>query len=217
VWGEVKTANEGHLCPSSATASSQGDLQQESVWHEAKIADDGYCGFNTAAHLLKHHLPNLYNSEDLPKASLPRMREWLSKALKQDLKLDQMPRTDDGLRPSQADDLDNLQQFVLDRADQVPAAASELCQGQLVQAAKSILAYIGDNSNDTLPYWMHIKDWTPLSKYLVVNFVLHNVPGCNFPQPSNPGQDLPKLNVQWSGKDGRQWGHWDALLPSLPH
>ena len=47
--------------------------------------------------------------------------------------------------------------------------------------------------------------------------MVHNVPGCDLPEPSNPGQDLPELNVKWSGKDGRQWGHWDALLPSLPH
>ena len=32
-------------------------LPSGEVWHEEKIANDGNCGFNAAAYLLRHHLP----------------------------------------------------------------------------------------------------------------------------------------------------------------
>ena len=70
------------------------------MWHEEKIADDGFCGFNAAAYLLRHHLPLMYDSDDMldSKATLSQVRIWLSQALKQDLNLDQMPRSEDGIR-----------------------------------------------------------------------------------------------------------------------
>ena len=137
----------------TAGGSVEELLQSGEAWHEEKIADDGFCGFNAAAYLLRHHLPLMYDSDDMldSKATLSHMRTWLSQALKQDLNLDQMPRSEDGFRPSQADDNYNLRQFVELRCHQVPEALAEFHDGKLFQAAKAILSYIADNSNESLP------------------------------------------------------------------
>ena len=41
----------------AARGDFHGILLSCEVWHEEKIANDGNCGFNAAAYLLRHHLP----------------------------------------------------------------------------------------------------------------------------------------------------------------
>ena len=121
-------SNSSNAIDSQTHTAPRGNVEEilptGEVWHEEEIADDG---FNAAAFLLRHHLPWMYGSDDIPdgKATVSQVRMWLSRALKQDLNLDQMPRSEDGLRPIQANDIETLNEFIKRRCNQVPAALVE--------------------------------------------------------------------------------------------
>ena len=162
------------------------------------VPDNGDCGFETAALLLKKHIPLYQDPGNSPSADF--IRRTLADAVMEDCFGKDMDG-DEGK--------ENVSSMVQCRSLQCMEASALVEQNRFHNAVKCMHKEILKNAQSGMPYFMQTEDWSLLSAKLGVNFVLHDLPGSVRPQPTSNAAENVRLNVQWSSsKSVNEWGHW---------